>query len=227
MCLIRLEVSVFHCINRCVRRCFLCGHDPVSGRNYEHRKRWLELRLRFLAGCFGIDLLGFAILDNHFHVILRNRPDVVATWTDAEVARRWLRLCPVRKTPEGEPEEPSDAEIAAITGLPERLAEIRLRLSDISWLMRMATEPLARRANQEDEVTGRFWEGRFKSVKLCDEAAILACGVYVDLNVIRAGLAKTPEESDFTSAQRRIEALTGDQSAQAAESRISGGAFTR
>ncbi len=212
------EVSVFHCINRCVRRCFLCGHDPVSGQNYEHRKRWLEVRLRFLAGCFGIDVLGFAILDNHFHVILRNRPDVVATWTDDEVARRWLRLCPVRKTPEGEPEEPTDAEIAAITGLPERLAEIRLRLSDISWLMRMATEPLARRANQEDEVTGRFWEGRFKSVKLCDEAAILACGVYVDLNAIRAGLAKTPEESDFTSAQRRIEALTGEHSGQATES---------
>ncbi|MEQ8788529.1 MAG: hypothetical protein RIC55_19625, partial [Pirellulaceae bacterium] len=70
------EVSVFHCINRCVRRCFLCGHDAVSGRSFEHRKRWLEERLRFLAGCFGIDLLGFAILSNHFHLILRNRPDV-------------------------------------------------------------------------------------------------------------------------------------------------------
>ncbi|MEQ8790972.1 MAG: hypothetical protein RIC55_32210, partial [Pirellulaceae bacterium] len=177
-----------------------------SGRSFEHRKRWLEERLRFLAGCFGIDLLGFAILSNHFHLILRNRPDVVATWDDAEVARRWLMLCPVRKTPAGEPEEPTDAEIAAITGVPERLKEIRRRLCDISWLMRMATEPLARRANREDGVSGRFWEGRFKSVKLCDEAAILACGVYVDLNPIRAGLADTPEDSDFTSAQRRIEA---------------------
>jgi hypothetical protein len=203
------EVSVFHCIHRCVRRCFLCGHDAESGRDYEHRKAWLEGRLRFLAGCFGIDVLGFAILSNHFHVILRNRPDVVQMWSDAEVARRWLLLCPVRKTPDGEPEEPTDAEIAALTGLPEKLAEIRLRLSDISWFMKLAAEPIARRANQEDRVTGHFWEGRFKSVKLCDEAAILACGVYVDLNVIRAGLAQTPEESDFTSAQRRIEALAG------------------
>ena len=56
------EVAVAHCINRCVRRCFLCGHDPISGKNYEHRKRWLEERFRFLAGCFGIDVLGFAIL---------------------------------------------------------------------------------------------------------------------------------------------------------------------
>ena len=212
------EVSVFHCIHRCVRRCFLCGHDAVGGRDYEHRKAWLEERLRFLAGCFGIDVLGFAILSNHFHVILRNRPDVVAAWEDVEVARRWLRLCPVRKSRDGEPEEPTDAEIAALTGLTEKLAEIRLRLSSISWFMKMAAEPVARRANREEGVTGHFWEGRFKSVKLCDEAAILACGVYVDLNVIRAGLAQTPEASDFTSAQRRIEALAEQDDIQQTES---------
>ncbi|MGE0607991.1 MAG: hypothetical protein AB7O62_12925 [Pirellulales bacterium] len=85
------EVAVFHCINRCVRRCFLCGQDPVSGRNFEHRKRWLEERLAFLAGQFGINVLGFAILSNHFHLSLRTRPDVVAPWSDAEVAARWLR----------------------------------------------------------------------------------------------------------------------------------------
>ena len=202
-----LEVSVFHCINRCVRRCFLCGCDPLTGRDYEHRKLWLEDRLRFLAGCFGIDVLGFSIMSNHFHVVLRNRPDVVAAWSDREVARRWLQICPLRKTPDGEPAEPSEAELGAIANVPQRLAEIRLRLSHISWFMRMVAEPLARRANAEDEVSGRFWQGRFKSVKLCDEAAILACSVYVDLNPIRAGLATTPEESDFTSAQRRIENL--------------------
>jgi hypothetical protein len=89
--------------------------------------------------------------------------------------------------------------------MPERLAEVRRRLSDVSWLMRFIAEPIARRANREDQVTGRFWQGRFKAVKLCDEAAILACSVYVDLNPIRAGLATTPESSDFTSVQRRIE----------------------
>ena len=200
------EVSVFHCINRCVRRCFLCGHDPLTGRDFEHRKAWLEQRLRELAGLFGIDLLGFAIMSNHFHVVLRNRPDVVAAWSDDEVARRWLGICPVRRDDDGTPEEPTDAEIATITADAKRLAEIRTRLSHISWFMRFVAEPLARRANKEEGVSGRFWEGRFRSVKLCDDAAILACSVYVDLNVIRAGLASTPEESDFTSAQRRIEA---------------------
>lgn len=202
-----LEISVMHCINRCVRQCFLCGEDPKTGRNYEHRKRWLEERLKFLAGLFGIDVLGFSIMSNHFHLVLRNRPDVVATWSDREVARRWLHLCPVRKTPDGRPAEPSEPELNSICNVPERLAEIRLRLSDISWLMRMISEPIARRANAEDETSGRFWQGRFKAVKLCDEAAVLACSVYVDLNPVRAGIANSPETSDFTSAQRRIESL--------------------
>ena len=201
------EVSVFHCINRCVRRCFLCGLDPLTGVNYDHRKAWLEDRLRFLAGQFGIDVLGFSIMSNHFHLVLRNRPDVVATWSDTEVATRWLMLCPVRKTEDGGPAEPTDAELDTIRRVPERLAVIRRRLSDISWLMRMIAEPIARRANYEDRVNGRFWQGRFRAVKLLDEAAVLACAVYVDLNPIRAGLAETPEMSDFTSAQRRIESL--------------------
>jgi hypothetical protein len=132
---------------------------------------------------------------------------VVATWSDTEVAARWLALCPLRKTPSGEPAEPTAAELDTIRHVPARLAEIRARLSDISWLMRMIAEPIARRANAEDEVSGRFWQGRFKAVKLCDEAAILACAVYVDLNPIRAGLARTPETSPFTSVRRRIESL--------------------
>ena len=69
------QVSVFHCINRCVRQGFLCSQDPVSGRDFEHRKQWLEERFRFLAGTLGIDVLGLAILSNHFHIILRNRSD--------------------------------------------------------------------------------------------------------------------------------------------------------
>ncbi|MEQ8787563.1 MAG: hypothetical protein RIC55_14765 [Pirellulaceae bacterium] len=199
-------VGVYHCINRCVRRCFLCGDDAHTGRNFDHRKRWLELRLERLAGCFAIDVLGYAVMDNHFHIILRNRPDVLVEWDDQEVARRWLLLCPVRKTPEGDAEEPTDAEIAALVADRTNVAEIRSRLCDISWFMRMAAEPIARRANREDGVTGHFWEGRFRCSRLLDEAALLACCVYVDLNPVRAGLAPTPETSEFTSASRRIEA---------------------
>jgi hypothetical protein len=67
-------------------------------------------------------------------------------------------------------------------------------------------EFIARGANKEDRVKGRFWESRFKCQALLDEAAIAACMVYVDLNPIRAGVSRTPEESDFTSIQERIRA---------------------
>jgi hypothetical protein len=190
-----------------VRRCFLCGSDPHTGQNYEHRRQWIQDRLEFLAGGFAIDVLGFAVQSNHFHVILRNRPDVVAEWSDTEVATRWCRLCPTRRKDDGSPEEPLAAELDSIRNHPERLRQIRLRLSDLSWFMRMVSEPVARRANAEDQCSGRFWQGRFRAIKLCDEAALLACRLYVDLNPIRAGECVTPETSRYTSAKLRIDEL--------------------
>jgi hypothetical protein len=99
------EVAVVHVMNRVVRRCYLLGNDPVSGKNYDHRKVMIELQLQRLAGALWIDLLGFAIMLNHFHLILRSRPDAVSTWDDTEVARRWLLICPVRKNSAGDPGE--------------------------------------------------------------------------------------------------------------------------
>ena len=204
------EVAIAHVIQRCVRRCYLMGNDPESGNNYDHRKQWLEDRLQRFAAYFGIDLLGFSILSNHFHLILRSRPDVVATWDDSEVARRWLMICPGRQDQHGNPCPPTAAELNTIRNDPDRLETIRRRLSDISWWMRLLSQPLAARANREENQLGRFWQGRFRAVRICDEAALLACAAYVDLNPIRAALAETLEESDYTSIQRRIESLPHD-----------------
>ena len=201
------DVGVFHCINRCVRRAFLCGRDSVSGKNFEHRRQWIQDRLEFLAAYFGIDVIGFAVMSNHLHVVLRNRPDVVAAWSDDDVARRWWFLFPQRRDNDGLAAQPEPHELAMITADPQRLMEVRKRLASVSWFMRCLAEPIARQANHEDLCTGRFWEGRFKCQPLLDESAVAACLVYVDLNPIRAGIAKTPETSQFTSAYERIQAI--------------------
>src|SRR6056297_622118 len=201
------EVQVVHCVQRCVRRAFLCGRDDLTGQDYEHRRGWIRQRLEFLAGVFSVDCLTYTVLSNHVHLVLRSRPDVVATWSDEEVARRWLTVFPKRRERDGSPAEPSAAELAMITGDPEVLAERRRRLSDLSWWMRCTAENIARRSNAEDEVTGHFWEGRFKAQVLLDEASVLACAAYVDLNPIRAALAETPETSRYTGAKDRIDDL--------------------
>jgi REP element-mobilizing transposase RayT len=185
----------------------LCGVDHYSGKSYEHRRQWIKDRLIFLAKFYGIDVLGYAIMGNHLHCILRNRPDIVATWSDEEVARRIWFLFPKRKQPDGMPCEPTEFELNALMASKKVIELYRSRLSDISWLMRQLAEYVAVKANKEDECTGRFWEGRFKSQPLLDEAAILACSAYVDLNPVRAEIAETPEESDYTSVQDRIESV--------------------
>ncbi len=82
------EVTTFHCVNRAVRRAMLCRVDPYSGKSYEHRRAWVRDRLEFLSGSYAIDVLAYACMGNHLHVILRNRPDVVRQWSDEDVARR-------------------------------------------------------------------------------------------------------------------------------------------
>lgn len=198
----------YHCVARCVRRAFLCGHDTYSGKNFEHRRAWIRSRLADLIDVFAIEIVGYAVMMNHLHSVLRTRPDIVRGWTDNEVARRWRMLFPKRLV-EGKAAEPTDEELFAITSNPELVAKYRERLSCVSWFNRCLNEHIARRANAEDDVTGRFWQGRFRCQRLENDAAVLACSVYVDLNPIRAGIAATPEESDFTSIQDRIRRMLG------------------
>jgi REP element-mobilizing transposase RayT len=198
------EVGVYHCITRCVRRAFLCGTDPITGHNYEHRKDWIRERLEQLASIFAIDICGYVVMSNHLHLILRIRPDLVRDCSDEEIALRWVRLYPPRDPATGKPTEPSECDLNMILSDPARIVKLRERLASLSWFMRCLNEPIARRANREDHCSGRFWEGRYRSQVLLDDAAVLACSVYVDLNPIRAGVAETPEQSEHTSVFDRI-----------------------
>ena len=200
------QEGVYHCFSRCVRRAFLCGFDALTRRDFSHRKAWLVDRLRHLAAIFAIEVCAYAVMENHYHTILRTRPDIAAAWSDRDVATRWLTLFPQHRDLRGIPIPPAEKDICALADCTERIAKLRLRLSSLSWFMGRLNEFIARAANKEDRVKGRFWESRFKCQALLDQAAIAACMVYVDLNPIRAGLARTPEQSDFTSIQERIAA---------------------
>jgi len=209
------EISIVHAVQRCVRRAFLAGVDRETGKDFSFRKEWIRRRMEALASVFAMDVLSYAVMSNHLHVILRNRPDVVAAWSDKEVAIRWLKVFPGRRMEE-HLADPTDNDVKTLAGDAERMTEIRGRLSDISWFMRSLAEPIARMANHQDECTGRFWEGRFKAQRIVDEAGLLACAMYVDLNPVRAAIAESPESSPHTSAFDRIEASRGRQIASAA-----------
>jgi REP element-mobilizing transposase RayT len=191
-----------HCTSRCVRRAFLC-----SGK-HEHRRQWLEDRLAALVACFAAEVAAYAVMGNHLHVIVRMDPALPKQWQPIEVARRWLTIYPKKYLSDGTPQAPTEAEIATAANDWQRVDAWRKRLGELGWFMKALKEPFARRANREDDCTGTFWEGRFHSVPLLDQAALVACMAYVDLNPVRAKLATTPETSAFTSVRRRARTRT-------------------
>jgi REP element-mobilizing transposase RayT len=206
--LVSLEATpYYHCVSRCVRRAFLCGEDVHSGRSFEHRRQWIQDRMQLLSQIFALDICAYAVMSNHYHVVLHVDRERAQSWDDAEVLRRWHQL--FTGHPLTERFLAGGPLLKVEMDLVESLAvEWRNRLKDISWYMRCLNEAIARQANSEDECTGRFWEGRFKSQALLDEKALAACLAYVDLNPIRAKMAATPEGSDYTSIQERVVAAS-------------------
>jgi hypothetical protein len=203
----------YHCVTRCVRRAFLCGADRETGDSFEHRKAWVEERILELGEIFAVGVYAYAVMSNHVHVVLYVDPGVAAQWNADEVAARWVQLFPVRGF-DGKVDDVATRNRAEVTaGNPERVATCRERLASLSWFMRCLNEPIALRANREDGCTGRFWEGRFKCQALLDDAAVLACMSYVDLNPVRSQLATELADSAHTAIKRRIQHSTGDASA--------------
>jgi hypothetical protein len=114
------ELGVYHCVQRAVRRAWLCGQDPVTWKNLDHRKVGIQERLAFLAGRFAIAIYSIASMSNHLHVVVRNRPDIAGQWSDEEVARRWWNLFPGRKTDDDKPAEPESHELAMLMADDEK-----------------------------------------------------------------------------------------------------------
>ena len=128
------------------------------------------------------------------HVVLKLNDDVAAGWSDEDVVRRWGKLFPPRGN-DREPLEVSEAWIQVQLKNVKWIAETRSRLNSLGWFMKCLKEPLARMANKEDDCKGTFFEGRYKSIAILDEEALLTTLAYVDLNLVAANMAKTPEDS--------------------------------
>lgn len=200
------DTPYYHVIARCVRRSWLCGYDAYAGKDYTHRKRWMTQRLRLLSDIFAVDLCAYAIMSNHYHLVLHVDREKASHLSKTEVVHRWTQL--FKAPPSVVSWQDGTAGVVERAAAEQLIERWRKRLIDISWYMRTLNEYLARRANAEDECTGRFWEGRFKSQALLDEAGLLTAMAYVDLNPVRAGAAATPEDSQFTSIYARIQQNT-------------------
>lgn len=190
----------YHCVARCVRRSFLCGYDNVTNKDFSHRRQWILDRIKHLSKVFYIDICAYAIMSNHYHLVLHVDSHNARKASLEDLLYRWHLIFP------------SDAvklkKLIACSNedLKNKIVKmLQERLADISWYMRSLNEIIAKMANKEDECKGRFWEGRFKSQALLDEGALLCAMAYVDLNPIRAGIANTPEFSEYTSIQERIQ----------------------
>jgi len=197
------DTLYYHCISRCVRRAFLCGEDQFSGQSFAHRRQWIVERIRFLTDVFPIEICAYSIMSNHYHLVLYVNQDELESCSNLQICERWSKIysLPAIVDRWQKEELSSDTQKAAALSI---IDEWRSRLLSISWFMRCLNEFIARKANKEDDCTGRFWEGRFKSQALLDEKALLTCMAYVDLNPIRAKMHNSVEESEYTSVFERI-----------------------
>ena len=184
-----------------MRRSWLCGLDKYTRKSFEHRKPWVEKRILELGDIFACGIYAWAVMSNHLHIVVHMSPSTANAWLPEEVAARWVRLYPAQNA------ELCAQKMAAILENSELIAEYRARLSNLSWLMKSLSEPIARKANAEDKVTGRFWQGRFGCQALLSEKSILAAMAYVDLNPVRAKTASNIATSRYTSIKSRNQQL--------------------
>jgi REP element-mobilizing transposase RayT len=210
-----------HLYNRCIDGAYLCGNDPRTGKDYSYRRKWIADRLEQLASIYLINILAHNVLDNHLHLVVLTLPDEVEKLSDRDIAIRWLSLHPGRELDEFICADPTESQISELLADTEQLGKVRARLSSPSSFMKDLCEPISKRANKEDGRSGHFWEGRFKGKRLLDMLAILVCVAYVDLNQLRAGMAKTLGESNYSSIQARVLASQNQMAPSLALSKVS------
>jgi hypothetical protein len=133
----------------------LCGEDYSTGQNFDHRKQWVVSCLKFLSYIYAIDICAYAVLSNHYHVVLHADKARAAVWTHEEVVERWTQLYKGDVLVDKWLAEPASIDQTTWEVVEEIIESWRERLFDISWFMRGVNETIARMANEEEKCKGR------------------------------------------------------------------------
>ncbi len=195
----------YHITSKCVQRAWLLGRDPVSGINYDHRRDWLIRRLEAITPAFAVSLQTYAIMSNHFHMVVYYDPLAASSWPDEEVARRWYIAHPSQLDDPADPECRAEA-IGLLAGDSQRIKYCRQQLGSLSAFMKCLKQPIAERANKESNTEGHYWAKRFYSGAILSEDALLMVMAYVDLNPVRARITDHLKGCKHTGLERQIRA---------------------
>ena len=189
-----------HLGTRCVRQAYLLGKDRATDADFSHRAEWVERRLLHLSTVFAVEVFAYAVMSNHYHLVLGFHPAISRLWQPEEIAERWLRLYPKENDYQ---RENFICSVESNSSLAERL---RIQLSGPSLFMKGMNQHIANMANKEEQKAGKFWGTRYFSESLESMERLIYCMAYVDLNPFTAGMVPSPEHLDQrTSLVRRLQ----------------------
>ena len=210
----RTRKSVFHCSTRCVRRAFLCGKDPLTGKDFSHRRGWIINREEQLAKLFTIEVEFRAEMSNHLHAVLRTRPEIAKRLAAPRGGAALADHHQAGQVHDGRHAGARRKEDRRVGGQQKEDRRVAAAAEQHLLVHGHSLGKYRPRANAEDGATGRFWETRFRCRECADVSGILLCAIYVDLNPIRAGEADSPETARYTSAYQRIKAQSQRKNAR-------------
>ncbi len=195
--------TYYHCTTRCVRGEYLCGQDRISGKNYLHRRQLIIDRIAFLARYFCIDICAYAVMENHYHLVLRVNRDKAKRLNINQVYDLYTSIYKTSK-PLAQAFFDKNASKQLKRMAKATILKWRARLYDMGWFMRSLNEFIAKQANAEDGKKGHFWASRYYSQALLDRSSLLTCMAYVDLNQIRSAQCSSLDSCLFSSIRQRL-----------------------
>jgi len=168
------ESAVYHVMSRTALDGYVLG---------DIEKDYLLQLIKHLSSIYFAEILGFSIMGNHFHVIVRMKAG--EEYSDAEIRRRVEMYFQHTK-------------IKRVVS-PKQIPTWREKLGHLSEFMKDIKQSFTRYYNKRHNRRGFFWGGRYKSVLLEEGNSLVNCLAYVDLNSVRAGIVGSPDDYRWSS----------------------------